>query len=163
MKEKIFGKKEGQAHRSSRCSSNGGRNSLALTCEGRTKKIFSRVFVWTWTRAPHHAVRRVWNQCKALYGIRCKTVWNRAAENAPSVIPCSYGDTIHADAWLHTKPAAWIKKIDKSKLVDFFGGDGGSRTHVLLGCQKTFYILILPIFLNRITRINALYTTQTAK
>jgi len=40
----------------------------------------------------------VWNQCKALYVIRCKTVWNQAAENAPSVIPCAYGDTIHADA-----------------------------------------------------------------
>ena len=33
------------------------------------------------------------------YGIDCKAiVWNQAAENAPSVIPCAYGDTIHADA-----------------------------------------------------------------
>ena len=27
------------------------------------------------------------------------------------------------------------------------GGSGGNRTHVLLGCQKTFYILIPLIFL----------------
>ena len=73
-------------------------------------------------------MRRVWNQCKALYGIRCKTVWNQAAENAPSVMPCAYGDTIHAYAWFHTKPAAWIKKFDKSKLVEFFGGERWIRT-----------------------------------
>jgi len=29
-----------------------------------------------------------------LYGIRYKTVWNQAAENAPSVMPCTYGDAI---------------------------------------------------------------------
>ena len=31
-------------------------------CEERTKKIFRGVFVWTRTRAPHHAVRRAYHQ-----------------------------------------------------------------------------------------------------
>ena len=38
----------------------------------------------------------------------------------------------------------WHKK-ETAKAVSFFGGDGESRTHVLLGCQKTFYILISSI------------------
>ena len=50
---------------------------------------------------------RVLNHAKGVYGIRnllrygidCKAiVWNQAAENAPSVMPYAYGDTIHADA-----------------------------------------------------------------
>lgn len=34
-----------------------------------------------------------------------------------------------------------------SFLFTWDGGSGGNRTHVLLGCQKTFYILIPLIFL----------------
>ena len=45
----------------------------------------------------------------------------------------------------------------------FCGGGGESQTHVLLGCQKTFYILSLSFFLNDITRVNTLYIAQKAK
>ena len=30
--------------------------------------------------------------------LRRSRVWNQAAENTPSVMPCAYGDAIHADA-----------------------------------------------------------------
>ena len=47
--------------------------------------------------------------------------------------------------------------------VCWIGGGGGNRTHVLLGCQKTFYILITSIFLTRATRAHTLYSPQEAK
>ena len=42
------------------------------------------------------------------------------------------------------------------------GGSGGNRTHVLLGCQKTFYILSLSFFLNQQARVNTFSFTQKA-
>ena len=47
--------------------------------------------------------------------------------------------------------------------VCWIGGDGESRTHVLLGCQKTFYILSLSFFLKNVTRVNTLCVSQKAK
>ena len=43
----------------------------------------------------------------------------------------------------------WRKYIPSSRYSssDDIGGGGESRTHVLLGCQKTFYILSLSFFL----------------
>ena len=43
------------------------------------------------------------------------------------------------------------------------GGGGGNWTHVLLGCQKTFYILSSSTFLIPATRRNTLYSTQVAE
>ena len=34
----------------------------------------------------------------------------------------------------------WIKKFDKSKLVEFFGGDDGSRTRVRKPLDTTFSV-----------------------
>ena len=44
----------------------------------------------------------------------------------------------------------------------FSGGDGGTWTHVLLGCQDTFYILILSTVLKIATRVNTLCNSQKA-
>ena len=50
------------------------------------------------------------------------------------------------------------------------GGGGENRTHVLLGCQKTFYILSLPFFLKngcgqtrRRFRTGFFYLTATSR
>ena len=65
------------------------------------------------------------------------------------------------------------KRTPPAKRAEFFsrtaflstkhGGGGESRTHVLLGCQKTFYILSLPIDLNGAARTDALRAPQGTK
>ena len=47
--------------------------------------------------------------------------------------------------------------------VCWIGGDGRSWTDVLLGCQKTFYILSLSFFLTSVTRVNTLHEPQKAE
>ena len=42
--------------------------------------------------------------------------------------------------------AVAVATVDNKALLRR-GGSGGNRTHVLRGCQKTFYILSLPFFL----------------
>ena len=99
-------------------------------CEGRTKKIFSRVFVWTWTRAPHHAERRVYHQSVALDITKAKALYIIIAKEDTA---CGWWYTPSVMRYTLKRDdipliSQWIKKFDKSKLVEFFGRRRGTRT-----------------------------------
>ena len=92
-------------------------------------------------------------------------VWNqfvRIACNQAEITYTANHDYIRLRR-LHTKPSAWIKNKNAYRAFLFFGGAGRNRTDVLLGCQKTFYILSLSIFLTSIMRVNTPYETQKAQ
>ena len=88
---------------------------------GYKKDIFP-FYRWIWTRAYSITAEPCMESatCCGMELIAKQSYGIKPQENAPLVMPYTCGDYIHANAWFHTKPAAWIKN-DKflSKFVVF--------------------------------------------
>ena len=106
---------------------------------GDKKDIFA-FFVWVWTVASQSRQRRVYHQNEVLYITKAKALYIIIAkeDTACGWWYTRFGEICSSKRMRYTlirddMPllSQWIKKFDKSKLVEFFGGDGESRTRVL--------------------------------
>ena len=114
-------------------------------CVRRTKKIFLRVFLWTWTHASQSRRRRVYHQNEVLYITKAKALYIiKPQENTRWRVMRYKGGSpplmiSTALPWWYTKPAVWIKKV-VSYRYDFFGGDDGNWTRVQKPLNITFSV-----------------------
>ena len=101
---------------------------MLFLCEGTIKTIKKTFYLfnrWIWTRVYSITAKPCMESatCCGMELIAKQSYGIKPQKNAPLVMPYACGDTIHANAWFHTKPAAWIKN-DKfqQKFVVFWCG-----------------------------------------
>ena len=112
-----------------------------IFCERAIKKIFLPLLVWVWTVGSQSRQRRVYHQNEVLYIAKAKALYIIIAKEDTA---CGWWYTRLVEIYSARRMrytlkrddmpllSQWIKKFDKSKLVEFFGGD----EEILLGSLR---------------------------